>query len=99
MRTDSRNLVARPVVPAIVLTLPCLAFVAGCGETSMQERITDTIGTLSKVQSSARPVDGPSFREARGVAIVDETQAGLVVSGAGGSGLLVRRTSTGWSAP
>jgi lipid-binding SYLF domain-containing protein len=99
MRTDSRHHVTRSVVPAIVLTLPCLAFVAGCGETSMQERITDSIGTLSKVQSSARPVDGPSFREARGVAIVDETQAGLVVSGAGGSGLLVRRTSTGWSAP
>ena len=53
----------------------------------VQSRITDSIGTLSRVQSSPRPVDADLVRTARGIAIVDETQAGLVVSGAGASAL------------
>ena len=85
--------------PRLALGLAATALLAACGEPSMQARITESIGTLSKVQSSTRPVDGDFLRTARGVAIVDETQAGLVLSGAGGSGLLVRRSGNGWSAP
>ena len=89
MRMDSRF-----AVGTVIATLLC-----GCDAPTMQSRITDSIGTLSHVQSSPNPVDSEIFREARGIAIVDETQAGLVISGAGGEGLLLRRTSTGWSAP
>jgi lipid-binding SYLF domain-containing protein len=89
MRMDSRF-----AVGTVIATLLC-----GCDAPTMQSRITDSIGTLSHVQSSPNPVDSEIFREARGIAIVDETQAGLVISGAGGDGLLLRRTSTGWSAP
>ena len=87
MRMDSRF-----AVGTVIATLLC-----GCDAPTMQSRITDSIGTLSHVQSSPNPVDSEIFREARGIAIVDETQAGLVISGAGGDGLLLRRTSTGWS--
>ena len=99
MRTDQRLLgIAFPAsaLPASALAIQLLA---GCSEPTMQARITDSIGTLSRVQSSQNPVDPETFRTARGIAIVDEAQAGLVVSGAGGSGLLLRRTATGWSAP
>lgn len=89
MRTDSRF-----VIGTVIATLLC-----GCDAPTMQSRITDSIGTLSRVQSSPNPVDSEIFRGARGIAIVDETQAGLVISGAGGEGLLLRRTATGWSAP
>ena len=89
MRMDSRF-----TVGTIFATLLC-----GCDTPTMQSRITESIGTLSRVQSSPSPIDAEIFREARGVAIVDETQAGLVISGAGGKGLLLRRTATGWSAP
>lgn len=94
MRTDPRPLGL--TLPASLLGLAALA---ACSEPTMQARITDSIGTLSRVQSSQSPVDPEVFRTARGIAIVDETQAGLVVSGAGGEGLLLRRTATGWSAP
>lgn len=83
----------RPALSAALLLL------AACSEPTMQARITKSIGALSKVQSSPGPVDPEVFRRARGIAIVDETQAGLVVSGAGGRGLLLRRTASGWSAP
>ena len=73
MRMDSRF-----AVGTVIATLLC-----GCDAPTMQSRITDSIGTLSHVQSSPNPVDSEIFREARGIAIVDETQAGLVISGAG----------------
>lgn len=93
MRTDPRSILA-----ALPASLLCAALTA-CSEPTMQARITDSIGTLSRVQASNSPVDPETFRTARGIAIVDETQAGLVISGAGGEGLLLRRTATGWSAP
>jgi lipid-binding SYLF domain-containing protein len=94
MRTDPR-----PLGIALPASLLGLVALAACSEPSMQARITDSIGTLSRVQASDSPVDPEVFRQARGIAIVDETQAGLVVSGAGGEGLLLRRSGTGWSAP
>lgn len=84
----------RPIVLAIA------ALVAGgCAPPDMPERMTDAIGTLSRVQASAQPADAGIVASARGIAIVDETQAGLVLSGAGGRGLLLRRNGSEWSAP
>ena len=81
------------------VALPVVSLLAACSTPGMGERITQSIGSLSEVQASPQPVDAEVFRSARGIAIVDETQAGLVISGAGGKGLLLRRTATGWSAP
>jgi lipid-binding SYLF domain-containing protein len=91
MRMDPRPVVAAPIAFAIALA-------GGC-ETTMSERITKSIGTLADVQASPEPVDAEIFRNARGIALVDERQIGVVISGAGGEGLLMRRTTTGWSAP
>jgi lipid-binding SYLF domain-containing protein len=89
MRMDPRPAVAASIA---------LALLAGC-ETTMSERITKSIGTLADVQASPEPVDAEIFRSARGIALVDERQIGVVISGAGGEGLLMRRTGTGWTAP
>ena len=85
----------RPAAASLALFL---AFASGC-ETTMSERITKSIGTLADVQASPEPVDAEIFRNARGIALVDERQIGVVISGAGGEGLLMRRTAGGWSAP
>ena len=84
----------RPIVLGLAATLS-----AACSEPGMRDRMTDAIGTLSRVQASPQPVDGWFVENARGIAIVDETQAGLVISGAGGRGLLLRRNGNSWSAP
>lgn len=84
----------RPIVLGLAATLS-----AACSEPGMRDRMTDAIGTLSRVQASPQPVDGWFVQNARGIAIVDETQAGLVISGAGGRGLLLRRNGNAWSAP
>jgi lipid-binding SYLF domain-containing protein len=84
--------------PRTAVTLVAL-LATGCSAPTMSERISKSIGNLSDVQASASPVDAEIFREARGIAILDETQAGLVIGGAGGRGLLMRRLDTGWSAP
>lgn len=89
MRMDTRLIALAALAP--VLT--------ACTPPDMQTRITESIGTLSSVQSTSWQVDPALLKQARGIAIVDETQAGLVVSGAGGRGLLLRRNGTGWSAP
>jgi lipid-binding SYLF domain-containing protein len=83
--------------PAALATLALV--LAGCSQPDMQARITESIGTLSSLQSTEWKVDPVILKQARGIAIVDETQAGLVVSGAGGRGLLMRRLGNGWSAP
>jgi lipid-binding SYLF domain-containing protein len=89
MRMDTRLIALAALAP--VLT--------ACTPPDMQTRITESIGTLSSVQSTSWQVDPVVLKQARGIAIVDETQAGLVVSGAGGRGLLLRRNAIGWSAP
>jgi lipid-binding SYLF domain-containing protein len=94
MRTEPRR--TNFLAPA--LAAAAFAALVGCSPT-MPDRITQSIGTLSEVQGSGKPVDPEVFRNARGVAIVDGSQWGLVISGQGGSGVLLRRTSGGWSAP
>jgi lipid-binding SYLF domain-containing protein len=96
MRKDPRRFIA--CLPAACLSAAAL-LVPGCSAPPMSERMTDAIGTLSRVQSSPQPVDADVLRGARGIAIVDETQAGLVISGAGGRGILMRRNGSEWSAP
>lgn len=92
MRKDPRH-------PSLRLAAAVALLVAGCSPPPMSERMTDAIGTLSRVQSSRQPVEADVLGSARGIAIVDETQAGLVVSGAGGRGILMRRNGQEWSAP
>lgn len=84
----------RPVALTALAT-----FLAACSPPDMQTRITESIGTLTTLQSTSWQVDPGILRQACGIAIVDETQAGLIVSGAGGRGLLMKRLGTGWSAP
>ncbi|MFM8732741.1 MAG: hypothetical protein ACKOGJ_09575, partial [Phycisphaerales bacterium] len=68
--------------PRTAVTLVALV-ATGCSAPTMSERISKSIGNLSDVQASGQPVDAEIFREARGIAILDETQAGLVIGGAG----------------
>ena len=84
----------RPVALTVVASL-----LAACSPPDMQTRITESIGTLGTVQSTSWQVDPGILKHASGIAIVDETQAGLIVSGAGGRGLLMKRLGTAWSAP
>jgi lipid-binding SYLF domain-containing protein len=39
------------------------------------------------------------LRDAKGLAILNVTKAGFIVSGRGGTGLVIARTADGWSAP
>jgi len=66
---------------------------------SLPDRLDEAIDIVSQRQGSAYPIPQSLLNNARGVAIVKVTKAGLVFGGTGGQGVVLARTATGWSAP
>jgi lipid-binding SYLF domain-containing protein len=61
------------------------------------DRAVSIIERFSEIPESAIP---PAvLRDAKGVAILTMTKVGFVLSGRGGTGVVVARTEKGWSAP
>jgi lipid-binding SYLF domain-containing protein len=61
------------------------------------DRAVSIIERFSEIPESAIP---PAvLRDAKGVAILTVTKAGFVLSGRGGTGVVVARTEKGWSGP
>lgn len=85
---------------AFALITTTLALLTGCSTPTLGQQITRSIGALQEVQSSKQAVDAAVLAKAQGIAIVDESQWALVVGGASGRGVLLRKQTDGtWSAP
>ena len=77
-----------------------LCFAASAAHADMQEdidRAVSIIERFSEIPESAIPQ--AVMRDAKGVAILTVTKAGFVLSGRGGTGVVVARTEKGWSGP
>ena len=66
----------------------------------MQDDIDQALSILQRFEAIPESAIPPAvMRDAKGVAIFAVTKAGFVVSGRGGTGVVVARTDKGWSAP
>lgn len=80
-----------------LLTL-CMALPAA--HASLQDDIDRAVSIIERFEEIPEKAIPPRvLRDAKGVAILTMTKAGFVVSGRGGTGVVVARTENGWSAP
>lgn len=66
----------------------------------LQEDIERAVGIIERFQEIPESaIPQAVLRDAKGLAILTVTKAGFVVSGRGGTGLVVARTDKGWGGP
>ena len=81
-----------------VFTLLCLSIVAAnATEQDIVDRSAQTIREFRHMPE--RGIPPRILRHARGLAIISVVKAGFIFSGKGGEGVVVARTSRGWSGP
>lgn len=77
-----------------------LLFAASAGHAAMQDDVDRALSILERFEAIPETAIPPAvMRDAKGVAIFTITKAGFVVSGRGGTGVVLARTENGWSAP
>jgi lipid-binding SYLF domain-containing protein len=81
----------------IALLLPLLAL-AACNAT-IGERMGTSLSVVRGFQSSDHRIPSTVFANAKGIAILRETNAALVVGASGGEGVFMRKAGLEWSAP
>lgn len=65
----------------------------------MDALIKEAAEIVREKQSSPKPIPQSVINQAKGIAIIEITKGGLGVSGQHGEGVLIAKTSSGWSAP
>jgi len=83
--------------PAMVFALCCAASVAHADLQDDVDRAVSIIERFEEIPESAIPPR--VLRDAKGLAILTVTKAGFIVSGRGGTGVVIARTDKGWSGP
>ena len=74
--------------------------VASAGHATMQDDVDQALSIIERFGDIPETAIPPAvMRDAKGVAIFAMTKAGFVVSGRGGTGVVLARTPTGWSGP
>jgi len=77
-----------------------LFIAASTGHATMQDDVDRAVSILERFEAIPENAIPPAvIRDAKGVAIFTMTKAGFVVSGRGGTGVVVARTEHGWSSP
>jgi SH3 domain-containing YSC84-like protein 1 len=67
---------------------------------AMEDDVDRAIMIIERFQEIPETAIPPAvLRDAKGLAILTMTKAGFIVSGRGGTGVVVARTPTGWSGP
>ena len=81
----------------IVFTL-CVA--ASAVHADMQDDVDRAVSIIERFQEIPETAIPPTvLADAKGLAILTITKAGFIVSGRGGTGVVIARTGTGWSGP
>ena len=86
------------LLPLLVVALVGAFGLTGC-EQSMIARSSEAAAVLREFQTGDNQIPRDTLAQAQAIAILHETEAGVVVAGGGGKGVMVRRTQRGWSAP
>jgi lipid-binding SYLF domain-containing protein len=77
-----------------------LLFMASAGHATMQDDVDRALSIIERFGEIPETAIPPAvMRDAKGVAIFTMTKVGFVVSGRGGTGVIVARTEKGWSGP
>jgi len=67
---------------------------------AMQEDVDRAVSILERFEEIPEKAIPPwVMRDAKGLAILTVTKAGFIVSGRGGTGIVIARTDNGWSGP
>ncbi len=81
----------------LVLAL-CLS--ASAAQAALQDDVDQALSIISRFEEIPESAIPPwVLRDAKGLAILTITKAGFIVSGRGGTGIVVARTENGWSGP
>src|ERR671919_922814 len=81
----------------VLATLSLALVTAGAAEQDTVNRCAAIISEFQQLPEKAIPRD--VLRRARGLAIMSVVKAGFIFSAKGGHGVVVARTSDGWSGP
>lgn len=85
---------------AFIVIVLALSFTASTGHATMQDDVDRAVSILERFEAIPENAIPPAvLRDAKGVAIFAMTKAGFVVSGRGGTGVVLARTEKGWSGP
>jgi SH3 domain-containing YSC84-like protein 1 len=85
---------------AVTAVVFALLFVVSAAQATMQDDVDRALAILERFEAIPETAIPPAvMRDAKGVAIFTITKAGFVVSGRGGTGVVLARTENGWSAP
>lgn len=85
---------------SIVTILITLALVTTRAQADMQDDIDRAVSIIERFQEIPESAIPPAvLRDAKGLAILTVTKAGFIVSGRGGTGVVIARTEAGWSGP
>jgi lipid-binding SYLF domain-containing protein len=69
-------------------------------DAAMEDDVDRAVMIIERFQEIPETAIPPAvLRDAKGLAILTMTKAGFIVSGRGGTGVVVARTPTGWSGP
>jgi lipid-binding SYLF domain-containing protein len=85
---------------ALASLLLAVGMVTGATAATEQQLVDESANTLRAFyEMPERPIPRRILSNARGLAIIRVYKAGFIFSGKGGQGVLVARTSNGWSGP
>lgn len=81
-------------------TLFILCLAASKVHAAMQDDVDRAVGIIERFEEIPESAIPPwVLRDAKGLAILTLTKAGFIVSGRGGTGIVIARTDNGWSGP
>jgi len=84
----------------IIITFLTLCLAASKVRADMQEDVDRALSIIERFEEIPETAIPPRvLRDAKGLAILTVTKAGFIVSGRGGTGVVVARTEKGWSGP
>lgn len=90
----------KPRIYLMLASLFTLCLAASTVHATLQDDVDQAVSIIERFEEIPETAIPPRvMRDAKGVAILTITKAGFVLSGRGGTGIIVARTDKGWSGP
>ena len=90
----------RPRIFSLVAIFFAACLTATAVHATLQEDVDQAVTIIERFQEIPEKSIPPAvMRDAKGLAILTVTKAGFIVTGKGGSGLVIARVGKGWSGP
>ena len=82
------------------LPLIIVCFAVSGAHATLQDDVDQAVSIIDRFEEIPETAIPPAvMRDAKGLAIITITKAGFIVSGRGGTGIVISRTESGWSGP